>query len=123
MNELDLDLADKEIASAFAGNKVGDECSLDNVQLRVKRLNMSHDDEYDDKTGKPTGKKKVRGSITFEVKGFDYGDESYEFSNAKEKDGAVKTAAPAQPKEPSASGKSKSGLVVAIGLGKPKGKY
>lgn len=124
-NTLSLDLADKEVADAFGGKRVGDVCQLDDVQLRIKRINQSHDNEYDPKTGKETGKKVMRGSIDLEVQGFSYDGNEYELSDAK--GGSGKTAdAPAQAAMPAgAGGKSKGGLVVAIGLGKskPSSKY
>lgn len=119
-NSCSLDLSDKTVAEAFAGNKVGDECVLDNVTLKVKRISMSHDDEYGD-DGKPTGKKTARGSIDFTIEGFDYGDSAYDLTGDKEGvdvggEGATPAAAPI--KEPSKG--SKSGLAVVIGIGKKK---
>lgn len=126
MNELTLDLSDKEIASAFAGNKVGDECTLENVNLKVKRISMSHDDEYDPKTGTKTGKKKVRGTIDLEVDSFDYGDSSYDLGGDKKEKANIteKAPQPAYPSEGSSlavgSKKSKPAVAVTIGLGKRK---
>lgn len=123
-NDMTLDLSDKNVSDAFAGNRVGDECELENVRLKVKRLSMSHDDEYG-KDGKPTGKKKANGTITFEIQGFDYGDHSYDFGDGKEKTdkgGEMPMMGATAPAAPGGGGKSKAGLVVAIGLGKPKSK-
>lgn len=126
LNDLTLDLSDKAIAEAFAGNKVGDECLLENVNLRVKRISMSHDDEYDPKSGKPTGKKKVRGSIDFEVLDFDYGDSNYDLDSDKSKDKAGKEDSDkAYPQAaPSRSGMGmmakKPAVAVVVGLGKPR---
>lgn len=119
-NTITLDLANKDIADAFSGNRVGDECELENVRLKVKSLHMSHDEDYKD--GKPTGKKKANGSITLEVQGFDYGDSSYDFSDGKEKSKSGGDAVPAEPPAPAykSGGGSKAGLVVAVGLGKRK---
>ncbi len=120
-NEIDLDLSDPTIAEAFAGNKVGDECTLENVDLKVRRISMSHDPEYGD-DGKPTGEKKASGSITFEIEKFSYGDHDYDLTGGTdEKDsgggemGPSPAAAPI--KEPKGS---KSGLAVVIGIGKKK---
>lgn len=122
MNDLTLDLGDKTVADAFTGDRVGDTCVLDNVQLRVKRISQSHNDEYG-KDGKPTGKKVVSGSIDFEVQGFDYGDSSYDLTGGKEKSkGGEKMPMEAPPAPTSGGSGKKSALVVAIGLGKPKGK-
>lgn len=122
MNDMSMDLSDPEIAAAFSGDKVGDECELEDVRLRVKRISASHDDEYG-KDGKPTGKKKMNGTISFEVVGFTYGDHEFSADDAKGKSGGGMMGAEAPPAPATTGGykgTSKPGLVVAIGLGKKK---